>query len=125
MAGPAGQLTDPDVGAAHVWRLGVSHAHAMTVYVLADIDVHDRERYEDYKVLAGDAVEQYGGRYAVRGGTVEVLEGEWPTGRFVVLEFPDAEAARRWYDSPEYTAARAVRQEASNARFLLVSPPEA
>jgi uncharacterized protein (DUF1330 family) len=97
----------------------------MTVYVLADIDVHDPERYEDYRVLAGDAVEQYGGRYAVRGGTVEVLEGEWPTGRFVVLEFPDAEAARRWYDSPEYTAARAVRQEASNARFLLVSPPEA
>ena len=97
----------------------------MTVYVLADIDVHDPERYEDYKVLAGHAVQQYGGRYAVRGGTVEVLEGEWPTGRFVVLEFPDAEAARRWYESPEYTAARTVRQEASDARFLLVSPPQA
>jgi uncharacterized protein (DUF1330 family) len=118
------QPTDRD-GGASACRAVVGHARAMTVYVLADIDVHDPERYEDYKVLAGDAVERYGGRYAVRGGTVEVLEGEWPTGRFVVLEFPDAAAARRWYDSPEYTAARAVRQEASNARFLLVSPPGA
>jgi uncharacterized protein (DUF1330 family) len=97
----------------------------MTAYVLADIDVHDRDRHEDYKSLAPGSIEQYGGRYAVRGGTVEVLEGEWPTGRFVVLEFPDAAAARRWYDSPEYAEARAIRQEAASARFLLVSPPEA
>jgi uncharacterized protein (DUF1330 family) len=97
----------------------------MTAYVLADIDVHDSARYEDYKPLAASSIEQYGGRYAIRGGAVEVLEGEWPTGRFVVLEFPDAAAARRWYDSPEYAAARAIRQEASSGRFLLVSPPEA
>src|SRR6478735_1310110 len=96
----------------------------MTAYVLADIDVHDSARYEDYKSLAASSVEQYGGRYAIRGGTVEILEGEWPTSRFVVLEFPDAAAARRWYDSPEYAAARAVRQESASSRFLLVSPPE-
>lgn len=94
----------------------------MTVYVLADIDVTDPVRYEDYKRLAGPSVEKYGGRYTVRGGTVEVLEGDWPTGRFVVLEFPDAASARRWYDSPEYSAARAVRQEAASARLLLVQP---
>jgi len=46
----------------------------MTAYILADIDVTDPARYEDYKVLAATSVEQYGGRYAVRGGTVEVLE---------------------------------------------------
>ena len=97
----------------------------MTAYVLVDIDVHDPARYEDYKPLAASSIEQYGGRYAIRGGTVEVLEGEWPTGRFVVLEFPDAAAARRWYDSPEYAVARSIRQEASSGRFLLVSPPEA
>lgn len=95
----------------------------MSVYVLADIDVHDPARYEDYKTLAANSVEQYGGRYAVRGAQVEVLEGDWPTARFVVLEFPDAESARRWYDSPEYSAARAVRQEASAGRFILVSSP--
>ncbi|MGN6331778.1 MAG: DUF1330 domain-containing protein [Motilibacteraceae bacterium] len=97
----------------------------MSVYVLADIDVHDPDRYEDYKALAAGSVEQYGGRYAVRGGQVEVLEGDWPTGRFVVLEFPDADAARRWYRSPEYTAAKAIRQEASDGRFILVAAPPA
>lgn len=97
----------------------------MSVYVLADIDVHDAERYEDYKALAGGSVEQYGGRYAVRGGQVEVLEGDWPTARFVVLEFPDADAARRWYHSPEYTAAKAVRQEAAEGRLILVAAPPA
>lgn len=94
----------------------------MTAYVLADIDVTDPARYEDYKALAGPSVEQYGGRYAVRGGTVQVLEGDWPTGRFVVLEFPDADMARRWYSSAEYSGARAVRQEAATARLLLVEP---
>ena len=93
----------------------------MTAYVLADIDVSDPVRYEDYKSLAGPSVEQYGGRYTVRGGTVEVLEGEWPTARFVVIEFADAAAAQRWYSYPEYTAARAVRQEASAGRMLLVT----
>ena len=66
----------------------------MTAYVLADIDVTDPARYADYKALAGPSVEQYGGRYAVRGGTVQVLEGDWPTGRFVVLEFPDGDHER-------------------------------
>jgi uncharacterized protein (DUF1330 family) len=94
----------------------------MTAYVLADIDVTDPARYEDYTALAGPSVEQYGGRHAVRGGTVQVLEGDWPTGRFVVLEFPDADAARRWYSSAEYSEARAVRQEAATARLLLVEP---
>ena len=94
----------------------------MTAYVLADIDVTDPARYEEYKALAGPSVEQYGGRYAVRGGTVQVLEGDWPTGRFVVLEFPDADTARRWYSSAEYSEARSVRQEAATARLLLVEP---
>ena len=95
----------------------------MSAYVLVDIDVHDPDRYEEYKALAAPSVEQYGGRYAVRGGQVEVLEGEWPTGRFVVLEFPDVAAARRWYESPEYTAAKAIRQEASAAKMIVVGPP--
>ena len=92
----------------------------MSAYVLVDIDVHDPDRYEEYKALAAPSVEQYGGRYAVRCGQVEVLEGEWPTRRFVVLEFADAEAARRWYESPEYTAAKAVRQQASTGRMILI-----
>lgn len=94
----------------------------MTAYVLADIDVTDPARYEDYKPLAAASVEQYGGRYVVRGGNVEVLEGTWPAGRFVMLEFADGAAARRWYNSPEYAAAKAIRQEASKSTLVLVEP---
>lgn len=92
----------------------------MSAYVLADIEVTDPSAYEDYKQLSSAAAEKYGGRFVVRGGNTEALEGDWPTGRFVILEFSDGEAARRWYDSPEYAEARAVRQRASTGRLLLV-----
>jgi len=92
----------------------------MSAYVLVDVDVTDPERYDDYRPLAAASVEQYGGRYVVRGGASEVLEGERVPGRLVVLEFPDADAARRWYDSPEYRAARGVREGASVGSFVLV-----
>ena len=92
----------------------------MPAYVLADITVTDPGRYEDYKPLSSAAAEKYGGRFVARGGATQVLEGDWPAGRFVMIEFPDTEAARRWYDSPEYREARAVRQEASTGRLLLV-----
>lgn len=87
-------------------------------YVLCDITVSDPEGYEEYKRLAGAAVTQYGGRYVVRGGAVEALEGEAPTGRIVLLEFDSADAARAWYGSPEYTAARAVREKTTSRSTL-------
>jgi len=94
----------------------------MTAYVLADIDVTDPARYEDYKSLTAASIEQYDGRYIVRGGKVEVLEGSWPTSRFVMVEFADGDAARRWYNSPEYAAAKAIRQEISKSKLVLVEP---
>lgn len=92
----------------------------MPAYVLADIEVTDPLGYEDYKPLSTAAAEKYGGRFVARGGKVEVLEGDWSPGRFVIIEFDDGEAARRWYTSPEYTEARTVRQRASTGRLLLV-----
>jgi uncharacterized protein (DUF1330 family) len=89
-------------------------------YVICDIDVTDPETYEDYRKLSGPSVEQYGGRYLVRGGRVDALEGGWRPHRVVVTEFEDADAARRWYSSPEYTAARAIRQTAATSSFILV-----
>jgi uncharacterized protein (DUF1330 family) len=89
-------------------------------YVVADIEVLDAEAYEDYKRLSTAAVETYHGRWLVRGGEVEELEGDWRPHRIVVLEFDDADAARRWYDSPEYAEARAVRQRAARSSMLLV-----
>ena len=92
----------------------------MSAYVLVDVDVTDAERYDRYRALAAPSVEQYGGRYIVRGGASEVLEGDRVPNRLVVLEFPDADAARRWYHSPEYVEAKATRAGAAVGSFILV-----
>jgi uncharacterized protein (DUF1330 family) len=89
-------------------------------YVICDVDVTDETAYVRYRELSTIALERSGGRFAVRGGPVSVLEGDWNPQRIVVLEFDDADAARAWYDSPEYRAARAARQGASISRFILV-----
>jgi len=92
----------------------------VTAYVLVDVDVTDAEQYERYRPLAAASVEQYGGRYVVRGGASEVLEGDRVPNRLVVLEFPDADSARRWYHSPEYATAKAARAGAATGSFILV-----
>ncbi|MGH8869739.1 MAG: DUF1330 domain-containing protein [Actinomycetes bacterium] len=89
-------------------------------YVICDIEVTDPQAYEGYKDLAGPAVAHYGGRYLVRGGASEVLEGERTPHRTVVLEFDDLETARRWYHSPEYAAARELRARAATSSLVLV-----
>ncbi len=89
-------------------------------YLVVDAKSSDPARMADYRRLAQLAVEQFGGRYLVRGGAYEVLEGEGRPERLVVLEFPDAAAARAFYDSPEYAAARAARDGISNFDMLLV-----
>jgi uncharacterized protein (DUF1330 family) len=92
----------------------------MTAYIVVDIDVTDPVRYEDYKKLAHASVVAHGGRYIVRGGRCETLEGEWTPSRFVVLEFPDATTARGWWDSPEYRPARDIRHAAARSEMILV-----
>jgi len=92
----------------------------VTAYVLVDVDVTDAEQYDRYRSLAAASVGQYGGRYLARGGASEVLEGDRVPHRLVVLEFPDADAARRWYRSPEYTEAKALRDGAATGSFILV-----
>ena len=90
-------------------------------YVVCDIDVTDPQRYEEYRRLSTLAGEKYGARFLVRGGSTTVLEGDWQPARFVLLEFDDEAAARRWYDSPEYTEARGVRQESATSSIVLVA----
>jgi uncharacterized protein (DUF1330 family) len=92
----------------------------MPAYVIVDIAVHDRETYERYKALAAPAVAAYGGRYLVRGGATETLEGDWRPGRFVILEFPSAQLGRDWWDSPEYAPAKSIRQSCADTEMLLV-----
>jgi uncharacterized protein (DUF1330 family) len=92
----------------------------MPAYVLVDCVVTDPARYEIYKTLAPPAITKYGGRYLVRGGVTQQLEGDVQPNRIVVLEFPDIETARRFYDSPEYRAARAARAGAAKMNMVLV-----
>jgi uncharacterized protein (DUF1330 family) len=92
----------------------------MTAYVIFDVDVHDPEQYGEYRQLSGPSVAQYGGRFVVRGGQASNLEGAWEPKRVVVLQFDTVEQARTWYDSPEYRAARAIRERASRAEAIIV-----
>ncbi|QEL64814.1 hypothetical protein OTERR_13380 [Oryzomicrobium terrae] len=94
----------------------------MAAYLMAEAKVTDPDAYETYKRLAQVAIAQYGGRYLVRGGAVDVLEGHWtPPQRLVVVEFPSVEQAKRFYDSPEYRAAREARATAADMNMLVVA----
>ena len=92
----------------------------MPAYMLVDIDVHDPARYEEYRASAPAAIHAYGGRYLVRGGAAELLEGERAPHRVVVLEFPSLEQARAFWDSPEYAAFKGIRHESASSNVVLV-----
>ncbi len=92
----------------------------MPVYVIANGRGGDALRLEEYRRVNAELVRSFGGRFLVRGGRHEVLEGDWHPGRLVIIEFPDVEAARKWYDSPEYAPLRAQRQEHAETDMVLV-----
>lgn len=91
----------------------------MAAYVV-QIGIDDPVRYERYKTLAPPSIAAYGGRYLVRGGPSELLEGKWQPARLVILEFPDAARARAWWGSPEYAPAKAIRQACARTEMLLI-----
>jgi uncharacterized protein (DUF1330 family) len=92
----------------------------MPAYVIIETDISDPEQYERYKQASPGAVASGGGRFVVRGGELAVLEGDWDPTRIVVLEFPDLETAKRWYASPEYEEAKALREGAAKLNMVAV-----
>jgi uncharacterized protein (DUF1330 family) len=92
----------------------------MPAYVIADVQVTDPAAYEPYRPLAAASIARFGGRFIVRGGRADLLEGEPLPERIVVIEFPDVDTARRWYHSEEYQRALKIRQAASRGRLILV-----
>lgn len=84
------------------------------------IDMQDAARFETYQQLVPASVAQYGGRYLVRGGQHEVLEGTWRPTRLVVLEFPSGEAAKRWYESEEYRKIKPLPRLQTRSDMVLV-----
>ena len=92
----------------------------MSAYIIANVSVTNPAQYEDYKRLSSLAMQVHGAEVCVRGGKVEVLEGDWRPDRVVVLKFPTLEKARAFNDSVEYGAARKSRQGAAVMRMVLV-----
>ena len=92
----------------------------MPAYVIALVEILQAERYPEYKELAQRAVSAFGGRYIARGGSVEVLEGQWDPKRTVILEFDDMDRARAWWNSEQYREGKALRQSIARSTMLLV-----
>ena len=96
----------------------------MPAYVIADIDVHNPDTYQEYAALVQATLDPFGGRFLVRGGPSETLEGDWQPRRVVVLQFPSAGHARGWYESPDYVKAMEIRHGASTGSLILAEGVE-
>ena len=92
----------------------------MAGYLIAEIEVHDPALFEEYRKQVPATIAKYGGKYLVRGGATDTIEGSWTPARLVVLEFPSMEQARKWYHSAEYKPLLALRLKAAKSKAILV-----
>lgn len=92
----------------------------MPAYLFANVEVTDAAGYEQYRQRVSATIEAFGGRYLVRGGVTEVLEGNWTPKRLVILEFPDMGQLKAWYRSPEYRPLLELRQRTATSTLVAV-----
>ena len=92
----------------------------MAGYIIAQLEITDPEGFGRYREMVPSTIEQFGGRYIVRGGKVETLEGDWSPERLVILQFDSAEQARAWWASEEYAEAKALRQASAKTQLIVV-----
>lgn len=92
----------------------------MAAYVIAMVNVTDNDKYKNYMVKASEACAKYGGKYLVRGGETELMEGGFPWSRVVVLEFESRNRAREFYNSVEYQAGKKEREGAADFNMMIV-----
>jgi uncharacterized protein (DUF1330 family) len=92
----------------------------MSAYIIVEVEVHDSVRYEDYKKLTPASLKLYGGKFIVRGGKTELLEGDEEPNRIVILEFESVEKAKQWWNSPEYSDAKKIRHQTAKSRMIVV-----
>lgn len=92
----------------------------MAAYVIADVTVTDPAIMEEYRKLVPATLAAYGGRFIVRGGAHQTVEGDWKPNRLVILEFPTLEQAKRWYDSEEYREPKAMRLRAGRTNLVMI-----
>ena len=96
----------------------------MSAFMIATITIHDPETYQQYTQLTPASIQAYGGKFVVRGGSIDTLEGEPMRERLVILEFPSRQAIHDWYNSPAYQEAAKIRQASSTGRFIVVDTVE-
>jgi uncharacterized protein (DUF1330 family) len=92
----------------------------MAGYVVALDEVTDPEAFARYRQIVPAIIEQFGGRFLVRGGKPEALEGNWEPSRLIIIEFPSVERAKAWWASEEYAEAKLLRQGAANTTLTIV-----
>ena len=92
----------------------------MRAYIIVDVTITNSSLYEDYKKLTLASLEPFEGKFIVRGGSAETMEGDWQPGRMVVVEFPSVQKAKDWWSSAGYAPAKAIRQSASITKMILV-----
>ena len=92
----------------------------MAAYVIVDLEIVDPSGFEEYKKQAAATVHKYGGKYIVRGGSTEVLEGDWNPKRIVILQFDSMERAKEWLNCEEYREPRKMRHRTAKTKMILV-----
>jgi len=92
----------------------------MAAYIIVDVTIIDPVAYEEYKKLTPASIAAYDGKFIVRGGQTQTLEGDWEPQRIVVLEFPSVERAKEWWSSSKYAPAKSIRQRSASTRMILV-----
>jgi len=92
----------------------------MAAYIVAQLKVNDPALFQRYREAVTPLVDRFGGRYRVRGGELEVLEGDWPYPRLTIIEFQSRAAARQFFDSPEYRKIQPLREKAADGTVVIV-----
>ena len=92
----------------------------MAAYVIIHDEIHDQALFAQFRERVAATIQASGGRYLVRGGAIEVMDGDWKPDRIVVVEFDSADRARDWFKSPEYVEIKEIRKKAATASVVVV-----
>ena len=90
------------------------------MYLLADVDIHDNQTFAEYAKKSQDIIKKYGGRYLIRGGKIDHMEGKWPLERVILLEFNDIEKLNECFNSPEYLQIKPIRERSSSSKAVIL-----
>ncbi|MBX2838312.1 MAG: DUF1330 domain-containing protein [Gammaproteobacteria bacterium] len=93
----------------------------MSAYIVCDVTVKDRNTLREYLELSEHTLAQYGGKFLVQAGEIEVIEGDWNPKVIVIAEFPSMEKAKQWYQSNTYAKALSVKSKAMDRNMILVN----